>query len=171
MSQPIPSGSGLPAGHTKSFNPWPWALVGFFAVAIAATITLVTIAVSNRTELVATDYYDQEMRFQTRLDQIQRAQPFADRIAVKHDAGKGIQVELPAEHAALKATGTVVLYRPSSAGSDLTFQLALDGSGRQLLPEDGVAPGLWKVRLQWRVADQDYFADRKLVIAGGSSRS
>ena len=78
--------------------------------------------------------------------------------------GKGIQVELPREHAALKATGKVELYRPSAAGADRSYPLALDAEGSQWLPADGITPGLWKVRLHWKVANEDYFADRELVI-------
>jgi nitrogen fixation protein FixH len=163
--------SPSPTPLKKPFNPWPAAIIGFFVLAFAGVATLVTISVSNRTDLVAPDYYDQEMRFQKRIDQVRRTEPWASRIHVRHSTGKGIQVELPREHATLKATGRVELYRPSAAGADRSYPLALDAEGSQWLPADGITPGLWKVRLHWKVANEDYFADRELVIRGAGSRS
>lgn len=163
--------TSTPHPADASGNPWPYALIGSLVLGVLGTATLVTIAVTHRTELVAPDYYDQEMRFQTRLDQLRRTEPFADRIAVRHVEGQGIALELPAEHAAGKATGTLTLYRPSEAGADRSFPLALNAAGHQLVPTADLTPGLWKVRVHWRVADLDYFADRKLVISGGGRRS
>lgn len=163
--------NAAPPAPTARFNPWPWALIGFFVVAILGTATLVLISVNHRTELVSPDYYDQEMRYQTRHDQLKRTEPWADRIAVQHASGQGIRVQLPREHAALKATGRIELYRPSAAGADRSFPLALDAEGRQVLPTDGITPGLWKVRLQWQVANEDYYADRQLVVTNTGARS
>ncbi len=159
-----------PAGAPR-FNPWPYSLVAFFVVAITGIATLVTIAVTHRSELVATDYYDQEMRFQKRVDQVKRTQPWEGRIAVGYLAGSGVQIHLPREHAALGASGTASLYRPSAEDDDRSIQLALDADGGQVLPLRDLAGGLWKVRLQWKVADDEFFAERNLVVpsVGGTA--
>jgi len=147
------------------FNPWPYSIIAFFAVAIAGTGFLIYLATSNRTELVANDYYDQEIRFQQRFDQVRRTQPWEPKIAARiSPEGDAVILNLPAEHAALRAEGTVRLYRPSSAEADRSEPLHLDATGSQRLALSGLSPGRWKVRLQWKVAADDYFAERDLVI-------
>lgn len=152
------------APQVPRFNPWPYALIAFFVVGIGGTATLVTIAVTHRSELVAPDYYDQEMRFQKRVDQAKRTQPWEDRIQVEFVSGSGVRLQLPREHAALGATGSVVLYRPSAADADRSQALGLSPDGTQVLPLPDLASGLWKVRLQWKVANDEFFSERNLIV-------
>lgn len=152
-----------PASAAPRFNPWPYSLVAFFAIAIVGTATLVTIAVTHRTELVAPDYYNQEMLFQRRFDQMKRTLPWEGGIAVDYTAAN-VRVRLPKEHATLGVTGTIEFYRPSSAGADRSVPLALDGEGLQLLPTPDLASGLWKVRIQWKAGGDEFFADRNLIV-------
>lgn len=163
-----PASAPAAVASAPRFNPWPYALMAFFAVAILGTATLVYISVTNSSDLVAKDYYDQEMRFQGRLDQLRRTQPFEDRIGVDHSGGS-VRLRLPKEHAAAGATGTVALYRPSAAGADRSYPLALDAEGRQALPATDLGTGLWKVRIQWKVGQEEYYSDRNLVLASALS--
>jgi nitrogen fixation protein FixH len=162
---PLPTSTPAPAATASvaRFNPWPYALIAFFAVAILGTATLVYISVTNSSDLVAKDYYDQEMRYQGRLDQLHRTQPLEDRIGVEH-AGDVVRLRLPKEHAAGGAAGTVSLYRPSAAGADKSYPLALDGEGRQALSVSDLGTGLWKVRIQWKVGVEEYYTERNLVL-------
>ena len=51
-----------------AFNPWPYALIAFFTVLITVIASFVTWSLRQDMELVGADYYDQEMRFQQRID-------------------------------------------------------------------------------------------------------
>lgn len=154
------------------FNPWPYAIIATFVVFISGTVALIVIAQSSRSELVARDYYEQEIRYQGQLDQMNRAQPWDSRIEVAAPATPGLPVTLafPQELASRGVKGSIELYRPSEAGRDTTLPLALDISGRQAIPSADLAPGLWKLRLRWQVGDDTYYSDRKLVIPAADSR-
>ena len=47
--------------------------------------------------------------------------------------------------------------------------LALDPERRQRLDTTHLAHGLWKVRVEWTAAGQEFYADRAIVI--GTHRS
>ncbi len=154
-----------PALSPPRFNPWPYAIIGFFVVAIGCTLAVIYVATSNRSELVAGDYYDQEMRYQERMEQIQRTRVWEPRIAVTLDeVRREVDVRLPVEHAAVGARGQVEFYRPSSAGADRSVPLALDAAGRQRISVADLAAGRWQVRLRWTVGADGFYADRDLVI-------
>ncbi len=165
---PTPKPAPVAVASATRFNPWPYALLAFFALAILGTATLVYISVTNSSDLVAKDYYDQEMRYQGRLDQLRRTQPLEDRIGVEHSAG-AVRLRLPKEHATGGASGTVALYRPSSAEADKSYTLALDAEGRQALPATDLGTGLWKVRIHWKVGTEEYFSERNLVLVSPDS--
>jgi nitrogen fixation protein FixH len=153
-----------------SRNLWPLGviltLVGFFA----GTVGLVVMACSQRVDLVSPDYYERELKFQGRIDQVERTHRAARQASVAFDAaGKCITVSLPADQAGHEISGRIELYRPSAAGMDRAVKLAPDVKGVQRLDAAGLAPGLWKVRVSWTFERQDYFLDEKVVVGAKPS--
>ncbi len=146
-----------------AFNPWPYALIAFFTVLITVIASFVTWSLRQDMELVGKDYYDQEMRFQQRIDSTKRAQAFGGQVAIVHDAGR-ITVTLPAAHAAKHPVGIVRLYRPSDAKLDQEMKLAVDATGTQQLAVPGLRSGLWKARVSWTVGTEEFFRDETLII-------
>ena len=59
------------------------------------------------------------------------------------------------------------LYRPSAAGLDRELKLELDATGSQSLDAAALEPGLWKVRIHWTSHQQEYFADKSVVVKRG----
>ncbi|MCX8089317.1 MAG: FixH family protein [Verrucomicrobiae bacterium] len=151
-------------------NPWPLGLILAFALFIAGTAALIAIAASQRSDLVTPDYYEQELRYQTRLDALNRTAPYAGRICVELDAaGQQLQITLPRETLGPDTAGRIELYRPSAAPLDRAWPLQPDADGAQTFDVSGLEPGLWKVRLHWRTAGQDYFLERNLVLKRAAS--
>lgn len=163
MTAPTPP---IPTPPAATFNPWPASIVATFVVFVSATIALVVVSGKDRVDLVAPDYYEQEIRYQTRIDQLRRTEPFAAATSASFDPALGrIAVHIPAHHAAAGATGDIQLYRPDHAGADRQVALAADGNGTQVIPASDLKPGLWKARIRWKVGSDEFYADRQVVVA------
>jgi len=151
-------------------NLWPLGIITAFGFFIAGTIALIVISVSSRTDLVAMDYYEQEIRYQGQMDRLGRAQNLpAKATAAYDDARHAIQISLPREHASAGAQGDVHLYRPSAAGLDQRVALKLDTSGLQTLDAANLRPGLWKVKVAWTVAGHDYAIEETVIVVAKPS--
>ena len=151
--------------QSNPFNPWPVAIIATFVVFFAGTVGLVVMAAHQRVDLVSKDYYEQEIRYQQRLDQVSRTRVVRSQVHVSYDAlARGIRITLPADHAQRRAVGNVRLYRPSEASLDREAKLELDPQGIQTVNAANLSPGLWKVRIQWKVEGQDYFVDESVII-------
>lgn len=149
---------------TQSRNAWPVAIVAFFAVFATFLAVFVVWAVGQKQELVAENYYEQEVRYQQRLDKVNRTQVIAGQAAVTFDAARNcIVVALPPAQAQ-GASGRIHFYRPSDARLDREVSLALNPTGVQTLDAKSLTSGLWKVRVEWTAQGQDYFLDQALVI-------
>lgn len=156
MSAPQPS-----AGR----NYWPVGITATLAVFLAGTVVLVVLSARNNVELVSPDYYERELRFQQQINNRSRTLSLAEPVRVTYEAGpRQLALKLPAAHAAA-ATGEIELYRPSSAGQDRRMALQLDAQGRQTLDAAGLAEGLWRVRVTWRVDGEHFAFDEKVIIA------
>jgi len=149
----------------RRFNPWPYSIIAVFVVFILATVGLIVLASSNRMELVAGDYYEQEIAYQRHLEGASRTRSLGDRASVTLEAAeKQLLIALPLEHAGHLSQGRIQLYRPSAAGLDRRVLLELDSQGRQKVDVSALPPGLWKVRVQWMVGHEDYLLDQSLKL-------
>jgi hypothetical protein len=154
-----------PTHRKPSTNLWPLGIIVAFALFIIGTVALIVIACSNSMDLVSTDYYEQEIHYQTRLDQLSRTRKLGAQASVAYLPGaQRITVNLPASHLRADLVGEVLLYRPSAAGLDRTIKLRLDSNGVQHIDAANLSGGLWKVRVLWAVGKQEYFIDQTMMI-------
>jgi len=149
----------------SSFNPWPVSIIVFFVFAICGVVTFVTYCTRHHVDLVATDYYDQEVRYQDQLDRANRATSLQAPAKVDYNtATRLIMVSLPADHLQPSLKGWIQLYRPSEAKLDQKLPLAVDNAGRQVIDGKILTDGLWHVRVSWNLNGADYYFDQKLLI-------
>jgi nitrogen fixation protein FixH len=146
-------------------NLWPVGIIAAFALFVSGTAGLIVMAASQKSDLISADYYEQELKYQQRIDSLTRSEQLETKASAVFDAAQcRIVVTLPAEHVRNRLSGRIQLYRPSQAGMDRLFDLQPDASGVQTLDAAALAPGLWKARVSWTVDRKDYFIDRKIVV-------
>jgi hypothetical protein len=144
---------------------WPVSIVAFFTVAVLGCASFVAFCNLHPSELVAEDYYEQEMRYQGQMERVERARGLGQDADIALDSERGtIRVTLPRDHATGQLEGSVNLYRPSSAKLDLQLPLNLSDTGTQLIPTANLQPGRWVVKVTWKAQGQDYFMEKKLTI-------
>ena len=143
---------------------WPFGIIATFAVFICGTISLIVLACSQYTDLVNNNYYEQEIKFQSRIDATKRAQQIGATIEYL-EAAKQIIISLPVEHVTKNATGEIQLYRPSASGLDKTVKLAPAATGIQTLDAAALQKGPWAVRVSWNAGGEEYFLEQKFVVS------
>ena len=148
----------------SSRNPWPAALIAFFALFITAIVVFVIFASRHPMELVRPDYYSEEIEYQKQLDRLNRTQAIQAQVAIRYDIERAaISIVLPATQAR-PLSGWVHFYRPSDAALDQKVPLIVDPQGAQQISAERLQPGLWKVRVQWTMNENEYFFDQPIVI-------
>lgn len=87
-SQPLP--------EKKRWDPWPVSIFVFFVVAIAGCVTFVAFSNLHPTDLVAVDYYEQELKYQRHIDQVARTRELGAQAQIGYDASQQrIRITLP----------------------------------------------------------------------------
>ncbi|HVM47656.1 MAG TPA: FixH family protein [Candidatus Acidoferrum sp.] len=151
---------------TTSRNFWPLGITTVCALFFAGTVGLVVMACSQKVELVSTDYYEKELKFQGQIDRAERARREAPQTSVSFDAAhQQIRICLPPGQGRENVSGTIELYRPSAAGLDRAMPLEPDAEGTQRLDAARLAPGLWKVRVSWTCEKRNYYLEQKVVVS------
>lgn len=162
------SESRIPNPESKprvGWNPWPISIIAFFSVAILGFAAFIVFCNLHSTDLVAADYYEQEVHYQGQMERLDHARQLGGAAAVTYDpASQCIVVTLPVAHAAGHPQGDIQLYRPSAAGLDRQLQLEVLSNGTQTINAQDLRPGLWKVRVSWKVGDQEYLIHQQVVV-------
>lgn len=141
---------------------WPRAIFGFIGLFFLAMVGFVVYTTRHRTELVAPDYYNQEIRYQERIDATRRAIGLGRTNVVAHDAAAAAILVSLADSSG--ATGIVAAYRPASAALDRSWTLDLDAGGRQAIPTAGLPAGPWRISVAWYLAGQSYYTESLVVL-------
>lgn len=141
---------------------WPVGLVVVCSLFIGGIAVCITIAVRNREALVSTDYYDQEIRYQQRIDAIKRTQDQGAIPVIAYDeTAKAVTLNFATPASVQSATGTVTLYRPSDATLDHSVAFAPDAAGRQIIAST-LAAGFWRVKAEWFRDGQTFYAEQAI---------
>src|SRR5262245_36331424 len=105
-------------------NPWPICIIAFFTLAVTGCTTFVIFCSFHPSELVAEDYYEQEIRYQSQLDRMQRVHASAIPATIHYNPGlKVITISIPESGEETRPAGKVDLYRPSAANLDRSVKL------------------------------------------------
>lgn len=149
---------------TPRLNLWPYAIVTYFVVFISCVVAFIAWSVHQNMDLVRSDYYEQEIRYQDQIERLKRTQPLNAEVNVAYDlARQRITVTLPTTHVA-QAKGRIHFYRPSDAKLDRDFPLNLAADATQTLDAKLLHPGQYKVRVEWSSDGQEFFFDRSIVV-------
>lgn len=140
-------------------NPWPYAIILYFVVFITAMTAWIVFAVRNDHQLVRSDYYEQELKYQADLDGQSRAAKA--NIAISYDSTKQtVTLALPRE----VTECNLYFYRPADAGLDRNVPLTLK-DGVQNVNVAQFESGHWKVRLTWKCGGLEYRHNATLNLA------
>ncbi|RMF10380.1 MAG: hypothetical protein D6762_01595 [Candidatus Neomarinimicrobiota bacterium] len=147
----------------KRENSFLYGLVAVLVLFLMIHVGIVWFTAGQSFPLVSRDYYARELRYQERLDRLNRARTLAAAIQVSADAGRLI-LRFPAEQVSADLAGTLRLFRPADDRLDRSFPLKLGRDGTQLIPVPNLATGRWIVYLDWEQAGQGYSVEKDLYV-------
>lgn len=144
---------------------WPYGIIGIFVVFIASLAVFVSFAVANDVELVAKDYYQQEIEYESQMDRIRRTQSLTDQPQIKlTPTDQSILIKLPTEHRAEDISGSVQFYFPADVNGDHSASLELSPSGTQEFELKELPTGRCRVKLHWTFQNEEYYHEETLLL-------
>jgi hypothetical protein len=125
--------------------------------------SMVIISSSNKSELVASDYYEQELNYQHRIDAIANEKQLNVTIDY-HVMDTCLVIRFPGTEIAKDFKGEIFLFRPSDASKDLKLKLAFDTHGEQSISKKILQKGIYKLCLSWKNKATDYYKEPIITI-------
>lgn len=143
---------------------WGKGIALSFVVFAGIVITMVTIAMKQDVNLVAPNYYEEEIAYQDQIDRISNFESLAIKPEIMK-VGDQIEVTFPQEIAASILEGEILFFRPSDRNKDVKAILKLNDSLKMYFSVKQFSKGLWKTKLRWKSSgDIEYFTEKRIVI-------
>ncbi len=125
-------------------------------------VWFIVMTARNPEPLVTEQYYEQELVYQQRIDNTERANSFA---AVAMDVtANGIRLTFPPEVRAGAITGNLTLLRPNDPTQDRELAIIADRNGISESPVEGLRTGRYNALLEWTAGGVAYYTEEKLVV-------
>jgi nitrogen fixation protein FixH len=118
---------------------------------------------SHDVDLVADDYYAQEVAFQDRIDQTSNAIKWDKDIQLEK-VENGVRLSFSKEAKAEFSEGTIYFFRASDEKMDIRLPITLNQQGEFTIPYQLLNDGRYEAQLSWKGVDEEYFIKRIIFI-------
>ncbi len=142
---------------------WGWKLTIVYLTFMAGILTLVFKAKGEKVDLVAGDYYKQELAFGQRMDATKNARELSNPVNFVQNKNT-VAAQFPEECKNHISEGTITFYCPSDASNDRTMDIAIDNNGLQNVDIKSMKRGLYLAKVQWKMNDVSYYDEYTITL-------
>jgi hypothetical protein len=141
---------------------WGNKLIIVFIVFAALMATLVYKATQTKFELVSKDYYQDELRYQDKIDGAANAALEAPISIQVND--EIISIEFPDAQKNANITGEAWFYCSVDATKDKRFVLSVDSTGIQRIERKRLQKGDYQVKISYEINQKKYYVAHQLHL-------
>jgi nitrogen fixation protein FixH len=134
-----------------------------FVLFIGFILTLVYKTFGVKDDLVAEDYYNQEIAYQTTIDQKSNVTQDSSNVTYKiNDTGITLDF-FSKDNKSTQVKGTALFLRPSDAAMDIKLPFE-SSNGSTELSKEKLSAGLYIMKVQWNQNGTEYFKEEQIYI-------
>lgn len=140
---------------------WGKGIAAIYIVFVVLIGGMVYITTQQKFDLVADDYYDQELKFQKKIDATTNANQLQNKVDFALTETDLI-VLFPSQLNLKSINGNLLCYKSSDSKKDVKIDLNLDDTGKQLIERKIFASGLYTLQLSFNIDGKDYFMEKEI---------
>ena len=138
---------------------WGKSIFLFYSLFVIAILSVVYFSFTQDVNLVAEDYYQQEIIYEEQITRIKNTEALAKKPTITLKTGF-VELMFPQE---LEPKGSILFFRPSDANLDRRVPIALGANGTQQIDFSTQEKGLWKAKLNWKQGNKEYYQEFVIV--------
>jgi len=144
---------------------WGWKIVILYSAFAIMTLAITFYFMGQKVDLVAKDYYKQEIAYQNQIDKMSNSRALAQPIDLEYDRQAFlVKIAFPEQGNGSQIKGTIHFYRPSNADEDVHFEIQLDSLGLQNISVEALTKGFWKVKIVWTSDGMEYYDEKVITL-------
>lgn len=138
---------------------WGKSIFVFYSLFVVAILSVVYFSFTQDVNLVADDYYQQELAYEAQITRIKNTDNLENKptIILKNNY---VELAFPLE---LTPTGTILFFRPSDGSKDRRLAISLSANGSQQIDFSTQEKGKWIAKLTWQQGEKEYYQEFIIV--------
>jgi tRNA/tmRNA/rRNA uracil-C5-methylase (TrmA/RlmC/RlmD family) len=129
---------------------------------VALIVTLVYKSMQQDFDLVSTDYYNEELKYQDVIDASRNQATLSSPVVISQRAEE-VVMQFPTEFRQANITGTAQFYSKIDADWDKKFEIRIiDGICR--IPTTTLAATTYQIKLKWWLDEKPYYQETEIKI-------
>jgi hypothetical protein len=141
---------------------WGYKIFMVYVIFVAGILFLVFKSSSQKMDLVTTDYYAKELKYQEKIDETKRTSSLSGNIRYEIKDNH-IVLYFPKDFTGKKITGKAELYCPSDEGKDVAQDFSIQDTAA-ILPISNLNKGQHELHISWQVDGVSYYFEKKIFI-------
>ena len=142
---------------------WGYRILIVYGVFISGIACMVIMSSLQNRDLVAQDYYEQELKFQDKIDYANNAAFLSSRFILTQQKDT-LKISLPQEMKGHPVKAKILLYSPADEKKDMLLTPET-GNAELFLILPASYKGLYKVKAEWQCGGKTFYDERKIVIS------
>ncbi|OJV12419.1 MAG: hypothetical protein BGO21_06650 [Dyadobacter sp. 50-39] len=141
---------------------WKALIAAVYVSFVSMILLLVGMSAGQKIDLVTDHYYEEELKFQGKIDKAQRAAELPEPLSWQITES-GLLVHYPAGFRDGDISGEIRLYCPSDDRNDRQFAIRSNNNG-QTVALSQIPAGRYKIQVDWKNGDKTYWNEGVVVI-------
>lgn len=141
---------------------WGKKILIVYLTFVAGIVFMVIKSSLQNTDLVTTDYYDKELKYQEKIDEVKRSEALSAPVAYTI-GNNGLTISFPKDFTGRQLVGEVLLYCPADEKKDLRKDFTVLDEPVQVAIPAG-RKGLYELHISWKAGGVSYYVEQKICI-------
>jgi hypothetical protein len=141
---------------------WGNKLLLVFAAFATLMSVMVYKCMHQKFELVSNDYYNEELRYQDKIDGMNNSNKISE-VQIKEE-GRQINIQLPKEVQGLALTGQALFYCPTDSQKDRKIPVQVNDEGLMIVDKAKLSKAHYLVKLNYQVGNDKYYTEQYLTV-------
>lgn len=141
---------------------WGYKILFVYLAFVAGIVFMVIKSSNQKMDLVTTDYYAKELKYQDKIDEAKRTSSLSKELECTVTNNQ-LSILFPKDFEGKNISGEVVLYCPSDEGNDITQKF----STQNLMTSVAISAkssGSYEIQISWIVDGKSYYYQKKIFI-------
>ena len=136
--------------------------IAFLYLSFATMIGVMVYKSATQTvDLVAPNYYEQELKYQDKIDGMNNLNAETKAILITQKEGSVVfafskEMGMP--------QGRILFFKPDNANADFETEIKTNSEGEQIINTRELSKGTYLVKIDWKLGDKKFFKEERISI-------
>lgn len=141
---------------------WGYGIATLYIGFVLMMVSLVVMSMGRKVDLVTDKYYDEEVKFDSKLAKMKRSNALTESVSwLVNDEGIVIQFPTDLQGA---PTGQVQLYCPANSDQDRSFAIQSLDNNTLTIPRQSLEKGRYQLQIDWSMGGVEFWNQGVIAI-------